>query len=101
MCNWIGRAPSVRGYRSLSCDSAGRYHLRGSLACPSLVRTRKRRRPRGRDRGARHPCRASRLDLGAKVSRRISMAWETPVITEIAVGLEVTSYSSGEDEALL
>jgi len=28
------------------------------------------------------------------------MAWETPVVTEIAVGLEVTSYLSGEDELL-
>ena len=25
------------------------------------------------------------------------MAWETPVVTEVAVGLEVTSYVSGED----
>jgi coenzyme PQQ precursor peptide PqqA len=29
-----------------------------------------------------------------------AMTWETPVLTEIAVGLEVTSYSSGEDEFL-
>ena len=29
------------------------------------------------------------------------MAWETPVVPEIAVGLEVTSYVSGEDEVLL
>ena len=29
------------------------------------------------------------------------MAWETPTVTEIAVGLEVTSYVSGEDEVLL
>jgi coenzyme PQQ precursor peptide PqqA len=29
------------------------------------------------------------------------MAWETPIVTEIAVGLEVTSYVSGEDEVLL
>ena len=28
------------------------------------------------------------------------MTWETPVLTEIAVGLEVTSYSSGKDEFL-
>ena len=28
------------------------------------------------------------------------MTWETPVLTEIAAGLEVTSYSSGEDEFL-
>ena len=25
------------------------------------------------------------------------MAWEIPVVTEVAVGLEVTSYVSGED----
>jgi coenzyme PQQ precursor peptide PqqA len=25
------------------------------------------------------------------------MAWETPVVVEIAVGLEVTSYVSSED----
>jgi coenzyme PQQ precursor peptide PqqA len=29
------------------------------------------------------------------------MAWETPTVTEIAVGMEVTSYVSGEDEVLL
>jgi coenzyme PQQ precursor peptide PqqA len=29
------------------------------------------------------------------------MAWETPIVVEIAVGLEVTSYVSAEDEALL
>ncbi len=29
------------------------------------------------------------------------MAWETPTVTEVAVGLEVTSYVSGEDEVLL
>ena len=29
------------------------------------------------------------------------MAWETPIVTEIAVGMEVTSYMSGEDEVLL
>lgn len=29
------------------------------------------------------------------------MAWETPVVTEIAVGLEVTSYASGEDEVVI
>ena len=29
------------------------------------------------------------------------MAWETPIVTEIAVGMEVTSYVSGEDEVLL
>jgi coenzyme PQQ precursor peptide PqqA len=28
------------------------------------------------------------------------MTWQTPVITEIAVGLEVTSYVSGEDDDL-
>jgi coenzyme PQQ precursor peptide PqqA len=28
------------------------------------------------------------------------MAWETPMVTEIAVGLEVTSYVSAEDEIL-
>lgn len=28
------------------------------------------------------------------------MDWETPVVTEIAVGLEVTSYLSGDDELL-
>ncbi|HKH34267.1 MAG TPA: pyrroloquinoline quinone precursor peptide PqqA [Beijerinckiaceae bacterium] len=28
------------------------------------------------------------------------MAWETPIVTEIAVGMEVTSYVSGEDEVL-
>lgn len=27
------------------------------------------------------------------------MAWETPVVVEIAVGLEVTSYASAEEEA--
>ena len=26
------------------------------------------------------------------------MAWETPTVIEIAVGLEVTAYVSGEDE---
>jgi coenzyme PQQ precursor peptide PqqA len=26
------------------------------------------------------------------------MAWETPLVTEIAVGLEVTSYVSSEDD---
>jgi coenzyme PQQ precursor peptide PqqA len=25
------------------------------------------------------------------------MAWETPVVTEVAVGLEVTSYISGDE----
>ncbi|HEX8165596.1 MAG TPA: pyrroloquinoline quinone precursor peptide PqqA [Beijerinckiaceae bacterium] len=29
------------------------------------------------------------------------MAWETPTVTEIAVGMEVTSYVSGEDEVIL
>ena len=29
------------------------------------------------------------------------MACETPVVTEIAVGMEVTSYVSGEDEVLI
>jgi coenzyme PQQ precursor peptide PqqA len=29
------------------------------------------------------------------------MAWETPIVIEIAVGMEVTSYMSGEDEVLL
>jgi coenzyme PQQ precursor peptide PqqA len=33
--------------------------------------------------------------------RRDGMAWETPIVTEIAVGMEVTSYVSGEDEVLL
>ncbi len=28
------------------------------------------------------------------------MAWETPTVTEIAVGLEVTSYVSADDEVL-
>jgi coenzyme PQQ precursor peptide PqqA len=28
------------------------------------------------------------------------MAWETPLVTEIAVGLEVTAYVSAEDEIL-
>jgi coenzyme PQQ precursor peptide PqqA len=28
------------------------------------------------------------------------MAWETPIVTEIAVGLEVTAYVS-EDEVLI
>jgi len=28
------------------------------------------------------------------------MTWQTPMITEIAVGLEVTSYVSGEDDDL-
>jgi coenzyme PQQ precursor peptide PqqA len=28
------------------------------------------------------------------------MAWETPIVTEIAVGMEVTSYVSSEDEVL-
>jgi coenzyme PQQ precursor peptide PqqA len=28
------------------------------------------------------------------------MAWDTPIVTEIAVGLEVTAYVSGEDEVL-
>lgn len=28
------------------------------------------------------------------------MAWETPIVTEIVVGLEVTSYVSGDDEVL-
>ena len=26
------------------------------------------------------------------------MTWEAPVLAEVAVGLEVTSYVSGEDE---
>jgi len=29
------------------------------------------------------------------------MTWQTPVVTEIAVGMEVTSYASGEDEVLI
>jgi coenzyme PQQ precursor peptide PqqA len=29
------------------------------------------------------------------------MTWETPVVREIAVGLEVTAYVSDEDEVLL
>jgi len=29
------------------------------------------------------------------------MAWETPTVTETSVGLEVTSYFSGEDEVLI
>ena len=29
------------------------------------------------------------------------MAWETPVIEEIAVGLEVTAYVSAEEDELL
>ena len=29
------------------------------------------------------------------------MAWETPVVEEIAVGLEVTAYVSAEEEDLL
>ena len=29
------------------------------------------------------------------------MAWETPVIEEIAVGLEVTAYMSAEEDELL
>ena len=29
------------------------------------------------------------------------MVWETPIVTEITVGMEVTSYVSGEDEVLL
>jgi coenzyme PQQ precursor peptide PqqA len=28
------------------------------------------------------------------------MVWETPVVTEIAVGMEVTSYALNEDEVL-
>jgi coenzyme PQQ precursor peptide PqqA len=28
------------------------------------------------------------------------MTWETPKLTEVAVGLEVTSYVSGEDDDL-
>jgi coenzyme PQQ precursor peptide PqqA len=28
------------------------------------------------------------------------MAWETPIVTEIAVGLEVTAYVSDEDEVV-
>jgi coenzyme PQQ precursor peptide PqqA len=28
------------------------------------------------------------------------MAWTTPMVTEIVVGLEVTSYVSAEDEIL-
>ena len=28
------------------------------------------------------------------------MAWETPIITEIAVGLEVTAYVSDQDEVV-
>ena len=28
------------------------------------------------------------------------MAWETPTVAEIAVGLEVTAYVSGEDEVV-
>jgi coenzyme PQQ precursor peptide PqqA len=29
------------------------------------------------------------------------MAWETPVVEEIAVGLEVTAYVSAEEDELL
>lgn len=29
------------------------------------------------------------------------MMWETPIVTEIAVGMEVTSYLSSEDEVLI
>ena len=32
------------------------------------------------------------------VEEETRMAWETPVVVEIAVGLEVTSYSSADDE---
>ena len=41
-----------------------------------------------------------RLDYNATECRRKSMAWTTPMVTEIAVGLEVTSYVSAEDEIL-
>ena len=29
------------------------------------------------------------------------MAWETPIATETAVGMEVTCYVSGEDEVVI
>jgi coenzyme PQQ precursor peptide PqqA len=32
--------------------------------------------------------------------RKTGMVWETPIVTEIAVGMEVTSYVSGEDEVV-
>jgi coenzyme PQQ precursor peptide PqqA len=32
---------------------------------------------------------------------RLRMAWETPVVEEIAVGLEVTAYVSAEEDELL
>jgi coenzyme PQQ precursor peptide PqqA len=28
--------------------------------------------------------------------RRITMAWTTPAITEVCIGMEVTSYASAE-----
>jgi coenzyme PQQ precursor peptide PqqA len=31
-----------------------------------------------------------------RLAREISMAWTTPVLTEICVGMEVTSYASAE-----
>ncbi|MFL4973684.1 MAG: pyrroloquinoline quinone precursor peptide PqqA [Microvirga sp.] len=39
--------------------------------------------------------------LSAWAPEGTGMAWETPIVTEIAVGMEVTSYVSGEDEVLL
>jgi coenzyme PQQ precursor peptide PqqA len=38
--------------------------------------------------------------LGPQRSEEKLMAWETPIVTEIAVGMEVTSYLPGEDEVL-
>jgi coenzyme PQQ precursor peptide PqqA len=41
------------------------------------------------------------VQAARNVGQEIYMAWETPVVTETAVGLEVTSYVSGEDEVLI
>ena len=43
------------------------------------------------------PACAGRGGLIASGQRRERMTWETPVVTEVAVGLEVTSYVSGDE----
>jgi coenzyme PQQ precursor peptide PqqA len=42
-----------------------------------------------------------RVEFGWRVQppKEVRMAWETPIVTEIAVGMEVTAYVS-EDEVL-
>jgi coenzyme PQQ precursor peptide PqqA len=39
-------------------------------------------------------------DIYGREAEEQGMAWETPTVTEVAVGMEVTSYVSGEEEVL-